>query len=110
MITELADARRQLIESSEAEISRQYERLDAAINNMAQGLCMFDTEQKLIISNRRYAEIYGLLPEHTRPGTPLRAILEQRVATDSTIAQDPDFVTSGWRPCARASPGTASPN
>jgi nitrogen fixation/metabolism regulation signal transduction histidine kinase len=106
MIAELADARRQLIESSEAEISRQYERLDAAINNMAQGLCMFDAEQKLIISNRRYADIYGLLPEHTRPGTPLRAILERRFATDVKVQQDPDFVSKRLAAVRAGSPGT----
>ena len=46
----------------EAEIRTQYERLNAAINNMPQGLCMFDAEQKLIICNRRYAEILTVAP------------------------------------------------
>ena len=74
MIAELAEARKRLIEWSEAEIRTQYERLNAAINNMPQGLCMFDAEQKLIICNSRYAEIYELTPELTIPGTPLRTI------------------------------------
>jgi hypothetical protein len=37
MISELAAARRQLIDQSEAEVRTQYERLDAALNNMSQG-------------------------------------------------------------------------
>jgi diguanylate cyclase (GGDEF)-like protein len=75
MIGELAAAREALIANSEAEIKKQYERLDLAINSMPQGLCMFDAEQKLIVCNRRYAEIYGLKPEHTAAGTSISTIL-----------------------------------
>lgn len=35
-------------------------RFDAALNNMSQGLLMFDDTQRLVVSNRRFAEIYGL--------------------------------------------------
>ena len=34
---------------------------------MAQGLAMFDAEERLVVANDRYAEIYGLEPEHLRP-------------------------------------------
>jgi hypothetical protein len=34
-------------------------RLDAALSNMAQGLLMFNGDGKLIISNRRFAELFG---------------------------------------------------
>jgi PAS domain S-box-containing protein len=79
MIAELGDARTRLIDWSKGEIQTQYERLSAAINNMPLGLCMFDTEQKLIVCNRRYAEIYGVSEEHTRPGTPMESIMENRL-------------------------------
>jgi diguanylate cyclase (GGDEF)-like protein/PAS domain S-box-containing protein len=83
MITELAGARRQLIAKSEAEINLQNERLNGAIENMPQGLCMYDAERRLIVSNRRYAEIYGLDPDEVRPGTSLEAILMRRVAVSA---------------------------
>ena len=54
--------------------------LDAALTNMPHGLCMFDGDQRLVVGNARYCEMYGLSPEQTQPGTPLRAILEARVA------------------------------
>lgn len=76
MIMALAAARQELIARSEAEISKQYERLNLAINSMPQGLCMFDADQKLIISNKRYAGIYGLRPDQTVTGTSLHALLE----------------------------------
>ncbi len=94
LIAELADARQRLIAWSEAEVSKQNERLDGAINNMTQGLCMYDAEQKLIVSNRRYAELYGLAPELTLPGTSLRTILQHRVAAGNASEHAEDFVTS----------------
>jgi diguanylate cyclase (GGDEF)-like protein len=94
LIAELADARQRLIAWSEAEISKQNERLEGAINNMPQGLCMYDAEQRLIISNKRYAEIYDLPPELTRVGTPLRVILERRVAVGNAFEQHGDFVNA----------------
>jgi diguanylate cyclase (GGDEF)-like protein/PAS domain S-box-containing protein len=53
---------------------------DSALNNMSQGLCMFDARQRLIVCNERYADLYGLTKEQTKPGTTLRAILEHRIA------------------------------
>jgi PAS domain-containing protein len=31
--------------------------LDSALNNMSQGLCMFDAEARLVVCNRRYIEM-----------------------------------------------------
>src|SRR5437588_5677139 len=56
-------------------LSKQFRRLaasertvDAALNNMSQGLAMFDRDKNLIICNARYAEIYSLQPELMKPG------------------------------------------
>jgi diguanylate cyclase (GGDEF)-like protein len=54
---------------------------EAAINTMSQGLCMFDADQRVVLVNRRYAELYALRPDQVQPGTTLRAILEARAAT-----------------------------
>jgi PAS domain S-box-containing protein len=53
---------------------------DTALNNMAQGLCMFDGTQRLIVCNKRYADLYGLNDEETCPGTTLHTILQHRIA------------------------------
>ena len=34
------------------------QRFDAALENMSQGLCMFDGDFRLSVSNRRYAEMF----------------------------------------------------
>jgi diguanylate cyclase (GGDEF)-like protein len=83
MIVELAQARQELIARSEQEIAKQVDRLEAALANMSQGLCMYDGDQRLIIANRRYAEIYDLDPGSVQPGLTLREVLEQRVAVGS---------------------------
>jgi diguanylate cyclase (GGDEF)-like protein len=55
-------------------------RLEAAVSNMAEGLSMFDSERRLVISNSHYAEIYGLPPALVAPGTPHADIVAYRLA------------------------------
>jgi diguanylate cyclase (GGDEF)-like protein len=96
MVAELAEARRQLIATSEAEIAKQAGRLQTALSNMVQGLCLFDDQQRIVVANQRYAEMYGLPLESVRPGTTLREILKARV--DRGIYSDAEgekFVEQG---------------
>ena len=58
----------------------------AILENMAQGFCLFDSEQRLIVCNHRYAEIYGLRAEHVQPGATLRDIVEHRYQVQTTPA------------------------
>ncbi len=85
-------ARAQIIESgknralAEAELKRQRDvasqnvRFNAAVENMSQGLSMWDAQKRLIVCNKRYAEIYRLSEEETKPGTDLAKVLAARVA------------------------------
>ena len=75
-----ANSRQQLREKSDAAVAEQMERLETALANMSQGLCMFDRDQRVVVANRRYAEMYGLSPDEIRPGTTLTEILEARIA------------------------------
>jgi diguanylate cyclase (GGDEF)-like protein len=59
---------------------------DTAINNMSQGLCFFDAEQRLIVCNDRYVEMYDLPPDRVGPGTPLAEIVDMRFAAGSVPA------------------------
>jgi methyl-accepting chemotaxis protein len=54
--------------------------LRAALNNMTQGLCMFDGAARLMMCNERYIEMYRLRPDHARTGTPLHDLLMHRLA------------------------------
>ena len=66
----------QLLKQREQELNARNEQLDAALENMSQGLAMYDAEQRLIVSNRRYAEMYGLTPEQVKPGTTVREVFD----------------------------------
>jgi diguanylate cyclase (GGDEF)-like protein/PAS domain S-box-containing protein len=76
--SELQRQNRRLAEQ-ENEIRQQRQQLDAALNNMSHGLCMFDDEFRLIVSNARYVELMGLSPGFIKPGMGLREILELNV-------------------------------
>jgi diguanylate cyclase (GGDEF)-like protein len=54
--------------------------LDAAVNNMSQGLCMFDASSNLILCNDRFVELYDLSPEFLKPGMSLRQLFEHAAA------------------------------
>lgn len=69
--------------------ARERERLfDTAVNNMSQGLVMFDVAEQLLVCNRRYLEMYGLSADAVKPGCTLLNLLQLRIAK-GTFAQDP---------------------
>jgi diguanylate cyclase (GGDEF)-like protein/PAS domain S-box-containing protein len=61
-----------------AALKAQALRYETAIDRISQGVCFFDGEERLILCNRRYAEIYLLRPEDVTPGTSLREIVTRR--------------------------------
>lgn len=65
----------------EENLEEQNQRFDAALNNMPHGLSMFDSDQRLIVCNRRYQEMYRLPAELTARGAGLKAIMDYRAAT-----------------------------
>ncbi len=61
---------------------------DTALNNMIQGLCMFDDEQVLLVCNSRYLEMYGFDPQIVKPGIRLREIMEYSVSIGNYTEED----------------------
>ena len=59
---------------------------EAALNNMALGLCMFDAGRQLRIANRRFSEIFRIPPDKLVPGTPMSDVMELAQASDSNPA------------------------
>jgi methyl-accepting chemotaxis protein len=66
-------------ESVASELTIQNIRFNAALNNMPQGLCMFDAERRLVVCNERYARMYALPRELLEPGTRHEDIIKHRV-------------------------------
>jgi len=71
--------RQHFLARTRSALQSQNLRFDAALNNMSHGLCMFDTEKRLVVCNDRYAEMYRLPPELVKEGTPLRDIATYRI-------------------------------
>jgi diguanylate cyclase (GGDEF)-like protein/PAS domain S-box-containing protein len=59
----------------EARLTETNLRLDAALDNMSQGLCLYDSENRLQVVNRRFCEIFHLAPESVRPGMSFEDVL-----------------------------------
>ena len=68
---------------SKQRIILEKQRLDTAINNMTQGLLLFDAAERIVICNRRYIDMYGLSEQVVKPGCTLRELIVHRKATGS---------------------------
>ncbi|MBN8990994.1 MAG: EAL domain-containing protein [Rhizobiales bacterium] len=67
-------------------------RLDTAVNNMTQGLLLFDSSQRLVICNRRYLDMYGLSAEVVKPGCSFRDVIAHRKQTGSFTGDVDQYV------------------
>jgi PAS domain-containing protein len=88
MIDQPARRARPSATSVEEKLREQGRLFDTAVNNMPQGLIMFDAAERLLVCNRRYLEMYSLSSETVKPGCTLVDMLQQRIAK-GTFARDP---------------------
>jgi diguanylate cyclase (GGDEF)-like protein/PAS domain S-box-containing protein len=92
----LVEERTSALRERETELEAQNFRFDTALNNMSQALLMFDSEARLVISNQRYREMYGLTAEVVEPGRSLQELLLARKAAGS-FTGDPEEYTANIR-------------
>jgi len=69
--------------ASKQRLMLEKQRLDTAVNNMTQGLLLFDSAQRLVICNQRYIEMYGLSAEVIKPGCSFHDVIAHREQTGS---------------------------
>ncbi len=62
------------------QLHEQNKWLDGAINNMIQGLCMFDAQNRLMVWNERYRSMYNIDPFRIRRGCTVQDLLGARIA------------------------------
>jgi diguanylate cyclase (GGDEF)-like protein len=80
--------------SREDELRQLNSRIDIALNNMTHGLCMFDADEKLIVCNATYVQMYALSSEETQPGTPLARIDAHRAKIGTAAIASPEQVAA----------------
>jgi diguanylate cyclase (GGDEF)-like protein/PAS domain S-box-containing protein len=77
-------------------------RLDTAINNMTQGLLLFDAQARVVVCNQRYLDMYGLSREVISPGRPFRDVIAHRQATGSFAGDVDAYVADVIRDVGRS--------
>ncbi len=88
-LEQLVAKRSSELQARERDLQAQNIRFDIAINNMTQGLLLFDASGRLIVCNQRYIAMYGLSADAVTPGISLRNLLTYRKQIGS-FNGDPD--------------------
>ena len=79
LIVIILGAMRQLqLDQTNGRVVDQTNKLDMTLNNMSQGLLAFDSSERIIISNERYIEMYGLSSDVVKPGCTLHELICHR--------------------------------
>ena len=72
----------------------QKQRLATALDNMSQGLCLYDSAERLRLCNKRYIEMYGFSRDVVKPGCTLRDVLRYRVALGTLVGDAESYRTN----------------
>jgi diguanylate cyclase (GGDEF)-like protein len=72
-------------EAAQRLLSEKSQHLDTAINNMTQGLLLFDSSGHMVICNQRYIDMFGISPEVAIPGCHLRDLIRHRQQLGSFV-------------------------
>src|ERR1700736_1179829 len=82
---------------------RQFE-LEAVLNHLPQGICIFDPAARVVMWNRRYAQMCGLPPDIEKHGLTLRDILARRAAAGTFSGNVDQYVAETVREMAEGRP------
>ncbi|MGJ4950443.1 bifunctional diguanylate cyclase/phosphodiesterase [Bradyrhizobium sp. HKCCYLS20291] len=88
-------------ETSSRRLTLEKERLDKAVNNMTQGLLLFDAAERLVICNQRYIDMYGLSADVVKPGCSFRELIAHRKASGSLAGDDAEYAAAVLRDVGR---------
>ena len=83
-------------EASRQKLRLEKERFATAVNNMSQGLALFDASARLIVCNERYGEMFAGAAGVIEPGYSLRDIVQRR-KDFGTFEGDVDAYVDGFR-------------
>jgi len=65
--------------------------LDLALSNMHQGLCLFDRNERLILRNQRFLDLWGLSPDDCIPGMTLREVAFSALGGRAAVPLEEDW-------------------
>ncbi|WP_407146893.1 putative bifunctional diguanylate cyclase/phosphodiesterase [Bradyrhizobium sp. ORS 86] len=68
---------------SDERLAVERRNLSTAVNNIPQGLVLYDASARIIICNRTYLEMFGLSPDIAKPGCTMQRLIAHRQETGS---------------------------
>lgn len=86
------------IDDRESSLKRLADRFDVALENISDGLCLYASDHRLIVSNARYATMYGIESAHIVPGMTLAEVFALRESAGSlAIGYDAEAALTSHR-------------
>ena len=70
------------------------QRLDTAVNNIPQGLIVYDKAARVTVCNRRYIKMFGLSADVVKPGCTMQTLIEHRKQTGSFDGDVEEFCSA----------------
>jgi methyl-accepting chemotaxis protein len=83
---------------------RRVAQFATALDNMSQGLCMFDAAQRLVLCNQGYLRMYDLSPDVVKPGCTLRQLLNYRIKRGAFTSDPEQYIASLMASLAQGKP------
>jgi diguanylate cyclase (GGDEF)-like protein len=68
--------------------------LSVAVNNIPQGLVLYDNSSRVTVCNQRYIEMFGLSPDVAKPGCTMYELISHRKETGSFSGDVGEFCAS----------------
>ena len=81
--------RQSTLEGLNTRLSAVNRHFDAALGHMSQGISMYDGDQRLVVWNNRFVQLYGFPHELVTLGRPFKELFDYLVTT-GTIQEQPD--------------------
>ncbi|MEA2770624.1 MAG: hypothetical protein QOD93_3586 [Acetobacteraceae bacterium] len=78
----------------QSELLRTNVRLETALTNMSQGLCLYDRLDRLDVFNERFCQIYGIERNRMRTGLSYRDVLQLSVEAGNHLSRSVDEIVS----------------
>ena len=79
----------EVFKTNAVDLAAAHLQLDAALNNMSQGLVMFDVDERIVVVNGEYIRMYDLSPDFVKPGRTVSELFKHR-AERGHLLRDPE--------------------
>jgi diguanylate cyclase (GGDEF)-like protein/PAS domain S-box-containing protein len=87
-------------------LETEKQRLDTALNNMTQGLVLYDASARVLATNQRYLDMHGLTTDMVKPGISFRELIQLRKDTGSYDGDVDEFCSNVVRYVAQGKVST----